>query len=248
MPDWQGKAKPPTVRQMTWLDVISYFSLYDAAALVGLFAGWVWINWQIESPKPSRPSVSRLMNGYRREWMRQMVTREPRIFDSQVVSMMRQGTAFFASATMIAIGGGLALIGNLTLLQDVASDLSLGGAPKIFWEIKLVLLLICLANAFLKFVWSHRLFGYCAILMAAVPNDPEDPKAYPRADQAAEVSITAARSFNKAMRATYFSLAAAAWLLGPLPLAVAVIATTLMLYRREFSSRSRQVLLQDTQT
>ena len=110
------------------------------------------------------------------------------------------------------------------------------------------MLLICLANAFLKFVWSHRLFGYCAILMAAVPNDPEDPKAYPRADQAAEVSITAARSFNKAMRATYFSLAAAAWLLGPLPLAVAVIATTLMLYRREFSSRSRQVLLQDTQT
>jgi uncharacterized membrane protein len=29
-----------------------------------------------------------------------------------------------------------------------------------------------LANALLKFIWAHRLFGYCSILMAAVPNDP----------------------------------------------------------------------------
>lgn len=111
------------------------------------------------------------------------------------------------------------------------------------WEIKLILVLFFLANAFLKFVWSHRLFGYCAILMAAVPNDPDDPLARPRAAQAAAISVTAARSFNRAMRAVYFALATAAWLLGPAALTLAVAATLAMLYRREFASHSRAAIL-----
>ncbi len=52
------------------------------------------------------------MKEYRRDWMRQFVTRQPRIFDATMIDSLRQGTAFFASACMIAIGGGVALIGN----------------------------------------------------------------------------------------------------------------------------------------
>ena len=144
---------------------------------------------------------------------------------------------------MLAIGGGLALIGNPAPLRGVADDLRLDTAPDFVWEIKILLVLILLSNAFLKFVWSHRLFGYTAVLVAAVPNDPDDPQAQPRAGQAAEVSITAARSFNRAMRSTYFALASAAWLLGPLALALASAVTVAMLWRREFSSNSRQILL-----
>ncbi|WP_146348312.1 DUF599 domain-containing protein [Falsiphaeobacter marinintestinus] len=229
---------------MTWIDRLALFSYFDAAALIFLLGAWIWISWRIETPHPDKPSVSLLMNKYRSDWMVQMVTRQPRMFDAQVVNLMRQGTAFFASATMLAIGGGLALVGNPAPLQGIASDLTLSIAPEIVWEIKLILIITFLASAFLKFVWSHRLFGYCAIMMAAVPNEPEDPMAYPRAEQAAEVSITAARSFNKAMRATYFSLASTAWLLGALPLMIATAATLAMLYRREFTSQSREILLQ----
>lgn len=228
---------------MTWFDRITLFTLTDAAALALLMLCWIVISYYIENPPKGRPSVSVLMNAYRRDWMREMVTRQPRMFDSQVLGLMRQGTAFFASAAMLAIGGGLALIGNPKPLVDVAGDLSLINSPQVVWEIKLIVILLFLSHAFLKFVWSHRLFGYTAILMAAVPNKPEDPHAYPRAGQAAEVSITAARAFNKAMRATYFSLASAAWLFGSIPLIVATIATTAMLYRREFASLSRAALL-----
>ena len=231
---------------MTWTDRLTLFSWADAAALVLLLAAWILISWHIENPPARRPSVSVLMNDYRRDWMREMVTRQPRMFDSQVLGLMRQGTAFFASAAMIAIGGGLAVIGNPKPLVDVAGDLTLVNAPQIVWEIKLVVLLLCLSHAFLKFVWAHRLFGYCAILMASVPNHAADPVAYPRAAQAAEVSITAARSFNKAMRATYFSLASAAWLMGAVPLMIATLLTTAMLYRREFASQSRTALMVDT--
>ena len=75
-------------------------------------------------------------------------------------------------------------------------------------------MLLFLADALLKFIWSNRLFGYCAVLMAAVPNDADDPRAFHRAAQAAEVNITAARSFNRGLRSVYFALAALAWLLG----------------------------------
>ena len=55
--------------------------------------------------------------------------------------------------------------------------------------------------------------------------------------------ITAARSFNRGMRATYFALAAVAWLAGALALAGAALITLAVLYRREFASHSRTILL-----
>lgn len=231
---------------MTWMDRLGLFGPLDLAGLVLLFSGWVLIGWRIEATGGWRPSVSILMAEYRREWMRMMVARQMRMFDAQVLSTLRQGASFFASATMIAIGGGLALIGNAERLQGVASDLTMTNDPIFVWEVKLLVSLIFLANAFLKFVWSHRLFGYCAVLIAAVPNDASDPSALPRAAKAAEVNITAARSFNRGLRSVYFALASAAWFLGAVPLVVATVITLGVLWRREFASQSRAVLTAKT--
>ncbi len=235
---------------MNWIDRITLFSELDFIALALIVAGWIWIGWRIENPKPQKPSVSFLMADFRRDWMIQMVTRQPRMFDAQLISNLRQGTTFFASASMIAMGGGLALIGNTEQLAGVAEDLIQDSAPAFVWEIKVLVVLLFLANAFLKYVWAHRLFGYCSVLMAAVPNDPTEERALPRAAQAADLSITAARSFNRGMRCTYFALASAAWLAGAIPLMLATAITIAVLYRREFASQSRSVLLRlppDTQ-
>ncbi len=228
---------------MHLLDTLALFTPLDAAALALLVLSWVGTTRAIEHPPARRPSVSLLMAGFRREWMRQFVTRDPRIFDSQIVSNLRQGTAFFASATMIAIGGGFALVGNADMLSGVIEDITPGNAPDIVWEVKILVMVAFLANGFLKFVWSHRLFGYCAVLMAAVPNDPGHPEAYPRAAQAGEISIAAARAYNRGLRAVYFGMAAAAWLLGAAALLVAVTVTLAVILRREFASLSRDVLL-----
>ncbi|MES0864190.1 DUF599 domain-containing protein [Ruegeria sp. SCPT10] len=228
---------------MSWIAQSLPFSLPDYAALLLLLGSWLWIGWRVENASAQKPSVSRIMDGYRRDWMKEMVTRQPRMFDAQVVGTMRQGSTFFASTTMIAIGGGLALLGNPQRLAGLAEDLALGTAPALVWEVKILIILLFLTNAFLKYVWAHRLFGYCAVLMAAVPNEPDDPTAYPRAAQAAEICVTAARSFNRALRATYFALAAAAWILGPIPLVLGTVITMAMLYRREFASQSRTILL-----
>lgn len=222
---------------------LSMFTAADAAVLLLFLLAWAGIGWAVEHPPASRPSVTVLMAGYRREWMRQFVTRQPRIFDATVIDSLRQATSFYASACMIAIGGGLALIGNAERVLGVAADLSLSESPVVVWEMKLIVVVLMTVNAFLKFVWAHRLFGYCAVLMAAVPNDAGDPRAYAEAARAAEININAARSFNRGMHSIYFALAALGWLLGPamLLLASAVVSATLI--RRDFASQSRQALL-----
>ena len=79
-----------------------------------------------------------------------MAARDVRIFDAQVLNGLRQGTAFFASATMLATGGVLALIGNADKLIDVADDLSLQPVAEVVWEIKLFLTLLLVTNAFFE--------------------------------------------------------------------------------------------------
>ena len=214
----------------------------DLLAVVTVLLLWAGSGRLIEHPPARRPSVSLIMQDYRHDWMRQFVTRQPRIFDATLIDSLRQGTAFFASACMIAIGGGVALIGNSDRLRGLAEDLTIDPAT-IQVEVKMILCLAFLANALLKFVWAHRLFGYCAVLMAAVPNDVTDPQAYPRAAQAADINITAARNFNKGLRAIYFALAALGWFFGPWGLILAALAATTVLMRREFVSQSRDVML-----
>lgn len=231
---------------MTLAQIVQLFTWIDLAAILVLFVAWVLIGYLIQHPPKNRPSVSVLMAQYRREWMRHMVTRQPRIFDAQTLSTLRQGTSFFASASMLAIGASLAAIGNAEQLVGVANDLTLNSDPKFVFEAKLVVVLFFLTNAFLKFVWSHRLFGYCAVLMGAVPNEVEDPVTMPRAMKAAEINITAARSYNQGLRSIYFALASTVWMIGAWPLLIAAVVTFWVLWRRDFASRSREALIATT--
>lgn len=230
------------IATMTWHILGIPYGGLDLLALGVLAVSWVLIGWVIEHPPGRRPSVTMLMVAFRQDWMRQFVTRQPRIFDATMIDSLRQGTAFFASACLIAIGGGVALMGNPAGLMNVTQDFAPAGSPEGI-ELRIIPVLLLLADALLKFLWSHRLFGYCAIIMAAVPNDPADPLAFHRAAQAAEINITAARNFNRGLRSVYFALAALAWLFGAVPLMAATALCLAVLIRREFASESRAVLL-----
>lgn len=229
---------------MTMMDRIALLSPLDLTALGLLALSWFVVSWWIEHPSARYPSVTVLMADYRREWLRQMVTREPRIFDASIVANLRQGTAFFASGCMIAIGGVLAVVGNTEQLQLVAADLTSEEVPTFVWQFKLLVIALFLTHGFLKFVWANRLFGYCSVVMAAVPNDVSHPDAYPRAAQAAEINIRAAWNFNRGLRAIYFALGCLAWLIGPAALIAATASVTFIIWQREFASMPRTILQQ----
>lgn len=225
------------------LDLPSGLSPSDLVAVAIHLGAWAVMGYLIEHPPAGRTSVANAMKTYRRSWMIQFTSRKPRIFDSQILNMLQQSASFFASACMIAIGGSLALIGNPEVVANVAEDVSIAPISALVWRIKIMLVLILVINAFLKFVWSMRLFGYCAILMASVPNDTDDPITIPRALKAAEVNINAARNFNSGLRSVYFAIGGLGWLLGPWMLTAATVMVSWSTWRREFRSASRRAIL-----
>ncbi|EBA13232.1 DUF599 domain-containing protein [Roseobacter sp. CCS2] len=230
---------------MQILDHMALLGPLDLAAAAAIVIAWFVISWMIEHAGAKRPSVTILMSERRRDWMKVFVTRDPRIFDSQILASLRQGTSFFASTCLLAVGGVLALAGNTEPLRGVAAEVTEMAVPVVIFQLKLAFVAIFLTNAFLKFVWANRVFGYCAVMMAAVPNDPKDPVAYPRAAQAAELNIRAAVNFNRGLRAMYFALAALAWLLGPIALMIATALVVWVVWSREFASLPRSILLKE---
>lgn len=228
---------------MQMLEHMALLDVLDWCAVAFIVGVWPLIGWWIERPNAARPSVTVLMSERRRDWMKVFVTRDPRIFDSQIINSLRQGTAFFASTCLLAIGGVLALVGNTEPLRGVAAEVSDQDVPVLIFQLKLGLVALFLANAFFKFVWANRIFGYCAVMMAAVPNDPNDPISYPRAAEAGELNIRAAINFNRGLRSMYFSLGALAWLIGPVALFLATVAVCWLVWSREFASTPRQIIM-----
>ena len=224
------------------MDRLSLFAPLDLIAVGVLFGTWWLLGLLIEHPPKRYPSVTVLTYEYRREWMEQMITRDPRVFDALTMNGLREGTAFFGSGCMIALGGVLALMSNTQSLDAVAVDLTASAHPEVLWQIKLLAVAALLTHAFLKFVWANRLFGYCAITMAATPNDITDPKAKTRARQSGEIANRAAVNFNRGLRSIYFSLAALGWLLSPYALIATTAVASFTLLSREFASTSRETL------
>lgn len=228
---------PYTLRHL-----IETLTITDGIAVLFLFASAWLIGWRIENPSASRASVSALMADYRRDWMQAYLQRENRIFDSQILISLRQGTSFYASTSLVALGALLALIGNTDPISGLAHDLASTDAPALVWQVKLMVPALFMVNAFLRFVWAHRIFGYCSVVMATVTDTPDDPERQPRARQAGELNIRAAVNFNRGLRAIYFALGALAWLVGAWVLIAATIITCQVLWRREFSSLPRKII------
>ena len=70
-----------------------------------------------------RTSLTQAMNAQREAWMHTMARRELRMIDTGIMSGLQQGTAFFASSALVAIGGCFALLGATDQVLAVLSDL-----------------------------------------------------------------------------------------------------------------------------
>ena len=239
-----GPGVPPRARVTRAMDLGTLLSLFTALDLLAvglLLMAWAGIGLLIEHPRWGRRSVTVMMSEVRREWMRQLAQRDVRIFDSQIVGSLRQGTAFFASTSILAIGGLLTVLGNTELIGTVTGGLLADPRPAQFTQVKLFAVAVFLVEAFLRFVWSNRVFGYCAVVMAAVPA-PGHPDAFPVARQAAELNIRAAYNFNRGLRSIYFALAALTWIAGAVPLMIATGVCIWVLLEREFASSPYRIL------
>ena len=122
------------------------------------------------------------MNLRRARWIREAMGRDNRIIDTQVMNGLQNGTAFFASTSLIAIGGTLALLQSADRVVAIFADLPFGHeTTRGAWEAKVIGLAVILGYAFFKFAWSYRLFNYCVILIGALPGRKAMTSRTPRA-------------------------------------------------------------------
>ena len=181
----------------------------------------------------------------RRLWMRRMLARDNRIGDMQVVMILAQSNAFFASTSLLIIGGCLAILGARDQAMTVLNEIpGVAATPPFVWEMKVLLLVVVFVFAFFKLTWSLRQFNYVAILIGAAPPPEQAARAdgLRYADTAAGVASRAAEHFNKALRTYYFGLAALSWFLQPYLFMALTALVVLVVYRREFRSHTMTIL------
>lgn len=231
---------------LTSIPVLGDLTALDLLALALVATAYWFIGWMVTHHPRGWRSTGEMVTAYRGLWMLRAARRQPRVTDITLLATLRNGTSFLASMTMFAIGGAVALLGQIDLLESLAQDIAGGfDAPRSAQQTKLLVLIALLVFAFMRFIWSVRVFGYCAVVMGAMPGDMEgddDADVEREAARAAELNRIAARNFNEGLRAIYFALALLAWFLGPFALLIAAALVTGMLIRREFRSETREAL------
>ncbi len=89
------------------------FNDLDYVAFVWFALAWAGYTIYADYSPQRRHSVTAAMNGYRRRWIGEMLKRENRLVDTQTLGNLVTGIGFFASTTILVIGGLFALLGKL---------------------------------------------------------------------------------------------------------------------------------------
>src|SRR3989344_9008006 len=189
----------------------------DWAALALFFICWLGYAPILKFIGRHGGSLNDDMSHVRRVWMASMPHREIRLVDSQLMGHSINSASFFASTNLLLIAavGGI-LFGGESKLEGFAA-VGADNVPTRILEAKLALVLICLARGFLDFIWALRQMNYTLALIGSAPeiNKEVDRKAFGQA---------------------------AAWLFGPLWLALGVASSFgLLIYRQEASPAARAI-------
>jgi uncharacterized membrane protein len=213
----------------TWLDLI---------ALVWFFVWWLGYARFAEWHGKRVPSLLSAMQKYRRDWWVRTLERELRMIDTAIIANLSNSSTFFASTTLLILGGLLALLGTTEKVSAVVQGLPFNRQmSETAWELKILLLVGIFVYAFFKFTWSIRQFNIASVLVGAAPRVPrhaEDEASY--IDRAWRVSHYAAEHFNYGLRAYYFALAAMTWFLNGWLFMGTTTWVVFVLYWREFRS------------
>lgn len=212
----------------------------DWLALALFFAGWVGYAIWAKRRAQVRSSILATTNQWRWRWMLQATHRENRIVDSAVTQSLSASPAFFASTSILIIGGLLAAMGATEKASELVQEIPFAARTStLVFDLKLALLAAIFVHAFFRFTWSIRQYSFGAIIMGAAPEARlfvTDAQREAFADHAGRVMGLDAETFNDGLRAYYLSFAAVAWFFSPWAFIAGTVAVLWVLYRREFHS------------
>jgi uncharacterized membrane protein len=224
------------------------FTVLDLAAFAMFVLTWAVYHAALEwSPYAAR-NLNHIMERYRHAWMHQMLARDVRIVDTQIMATLQNGSAFFASSSLFAIGGALALLraseDAMRLMEGLPFNIH---TTRGVWELKVLGLTVMFVYAFFKFAWSYRLFNYAAIVMGSVPSSQfkDDPAAIAIANRAAKLHAIAGRHFNRGQRALFFALGYLGWFVSAWALIATTFAVLVVMLRRQYGNEFQHLFEDD---
>ncbi len=220
----------------------------DIAALAWFLALLVAFEIMTTYSRFASSSLSSAVARHRRAWLAHMVDRDQRHFDAILLASLSQSNAFFASTSVLGIGGLAAVMGSGDAARHMLEQLPLvSQTTPALWEIKILFLISILIYAFFKFAWAFRLSHYSAIMFGAMPPSTEgaDFEVRNRHGQyTARLLDLVGQHANSGLRSFYYAFAAIAWLFHPLLFILAMTLVFAILIRREYISRAAQIISQ----
>jgi len=232
---------------MTIVDLLRQIGAADWLALAWFIGAWWGYAAFARRRAAGGGSLLATTNRYRRLWMMQTTVRENRVIDGVVVQNLSTSPSFFASTTILIIGGLLAMLGATDEAAKLVKEIPFAARTSAFvFDLKLFVLTAVFVYAFFRFTWSMRQYTFGALLIASAP-DPKDfvSGAASReefADRAGRVVGLAAETFNDGLRAYYMAFAVILWFFSPIAYAIGTATIVYLLYQREFRSEVLDVL------
>jgi uncharacterized membrane protein len=221
----------------------------DYIGIAFFLAIWATFNWLTSVDRRfSRISITRAMAIHRAHWIRTSLTRDLKMIDTAIMAGLQNGTAFFGSASLLALGTSFALLGATDQAETLFHDWPMlfhGGRTA--FEIKVCGLSAIFAYSFFKFGWSYRLFNYCSILFGGMPMQQDAIKDMHAANLAAErviaMNVIAAKHFNAGLRALFLSIGYLGWFVNAYVFMAMTVFVFFVLIRRQFFSEAREAVL-----
>jgi uncharacterized membrane protein len=227
------------------MTIADYIALAFFAVLWTLYS---WLTAGAGSRLFPRLSLNRAMAERRKRWIYNSLRRDLKMIDTQIMAGLQNGTAFFASTSVLAIGGCFALLGATEKVEAVFTNLPfVAYSGRTAFELKVAGLTFVFGYAFFKFGWSYRLFNYCTILFGALPMmhdvNADRAEAERAADQVVRMNTIAAKNFNAGLRALFLSIGYLGWFAGPYFFMVTTAFVVFVLTRRQYFSEARLALM-----
>ena len=217
---------------------------FDLLALAWFAAWWAGYVWFTDHRVTERPTLRREMDKFIREWIVQMVGRDNRMLDVNIMRNLTRSSQFFASTTMLILGALVAMMGYAEKAAGVIAELPFTQqVSERVWELKILLLVLIFVFAFFKLSWSIRQFGLASVLVGATRKPVPDAEEYAgHINRITALASFASGNFNNGLRAYYFGVAALSWFLHPVLMVGMTVCIVYVLHQREFRSRTLQIL------
>ncbi len=230
-----------------WMKAFAFLPVPDWLGLLLFVGGWVGYAWFARRLSLTRPSLLVSTNRIRRAWMLQITYRDVRVLDGAVIQNLSTSPSFFASTTILIIGGLLAVLGTTEKASEFVREIPFAvRTSTLVFDLKVVAMLAVFVYAFFRFTWSMRQYTFGALLIASAPEARQfTEQQLPRdafAERAGRMVAMAAETFNDGLRAYYFSFAAIAWFFSPWLFIAGTAGVVYVLYQREFHSDVLAVL------